>query len=255
MVPISFSALVIEQPAVREWLVGLEDEERSEKFGAKYVHLLRGFWLDGGNFEQEMKYHKRLDQRNLHNELINSDNINVTLHINQSLDGYEGVDDQVQETFKGNEIISDLVQNLKAGKENMEVRAIEFLDDLADSSSIADNLGDDEMVSLGQGLTEIAESASSYLVGITQTWSTWYAFTHNTLSPTANPVVANNSSASPADDAKKQRIAQLEWEEVQLQSQMMDPFCTREIDEMENELKQIRRELKKLRGGWRRWVP
>mmetsp|Transcript_25893 Transcript_25893/g.38476 ORF Transcript_25893/g.38476 Transcript_25893/m.38476 type:complete len:441 (-) Transcript_25893:159-1481(-) len=69
----------------------------------------------------------------------------------------------------------------------------------------------------------------------------------STPSSSATKRVVNNTISSSAS-TEQIRISELEWNIEQLTSQLKDPNCTRDIDTMEQELKEAKRELRKLKG-------
>eukprot|EP00814_Leptocylindrus_danicus_P008506 CAMPEP_0116031826 /NCGR_PEP_ID=MMETSP0321-20121206/17787_1 /TAXON_ID=163516 /ORGANISM="Leptocylindrus danicus var. danicus, Strain B650" /LENGTH=256 /DNA_ID=CAMNT_0003507109 /DNA_START=203 /DNA_END=974 /DNA_ORIENTATION=+ len=85
-------------------------------------------------------------------------------------------------------------------------------------------------------------------------WHYWPSAADESLSPSDQKSGGQTSETGGGKMSTEQiRISELEWQEAQLQMQMIDPNCTREIDAMESELADVRRELRSLKGGWTSW--
>ena len=90
-------------------------------------------------------------------------------------------------------------------------------------------------------------SADRVLAKETQTMSKW-SYLPPQPSQAAQKETAANSSRRSTD--VEMSIARLEYEISDLSKNLRDPLCTRDIDDMQNELRQSKRELSKLK--WKR---
>jgi hypothetical protein len=64
-----------------------------------------------------------------------------------------------------------------------------------------------------------------------QTFSSWYVFERDSAQ--------ESKSYTERMCPKNIRISELEWHEAQLKMQLIDPYCNRDIDEMQLELAQV----------------
>ena len=95
-------------------------------------------------------------------------------------------------------------------------------------------------------------SQSKELTNLTSIWSAWYHF------PNANPTM-NDSSASPTTtaaaaaapssvvDPYQNSIEQLKVELGEMEKDLRDPYCIKDRDDMENEIRRVRKELGALK--------
>ena len=92
-------------------------------------------------------------------------------------------------------------------------------------------------------------SQSKELTNLTSIWSAWYHF------PNANPTM-NDSSASPTTtaaapssvvDPYQSSIEQLKVELGEMEKDLRDPYCIKDRDDMENEIRRVRKELGALK--------
>jgi hypothetical protein len=89
----------------------------------------------------------------------------------------------------------------------------------------------------------LAKSYGGKIRGLTQTFSAWHVFEQD--SAQESKLYAERMSP------ENIRKSELEWREAQLKMQLIDPYCNRDIDEMQLELVQVQRELRRLnRWKW-----
>lgn len=248
-VPASMLTIVAEQPYVRDVMLG--DRPHDETWAKVVVDFVRRYWSqDAGLFEGETE-RSVAEERELCKlmdcevplsvvGLVEDRNVGNVVHYfpatlvatAQSIWGQIYPDDKVSQ---------------------MEGRfAVEFQDivDKEEISQIVESHSDfDEFV----GVDSSDDDDDIKLFRISQGSSGWQ-YIAPTLEPSMNsvktsPIESKNNGMS----SKEVRISELKYNEAQLQMQMIDPYCTREIDEMEKELAKIRQELRSLKGRWRKW--
>jgi hypothetical protein len=88
--------------------------------------------------------------------------------------------------------------------------------------------------------SDLETTSESPLLKETQTFSSWFSV------PTQQPSQEKSSSTQNMD----MDLARLEYTISQLQQNLKDPNCTRDMDEMASELRQAKRELSALK--WKR---
>ena len=246
-VPASFLTIVAEQPHVRDLMLG--DRPYDETWAKAVIDFVRRYWSpDTGLFEGETE-RSLIEDR----ELSRLMDLEVPLNVvGLSGDGEaEYVEHRFQATMAAtaqsiwNQIYPDDKVSKMEGKFAIEFGDIFEKDEIIEPIKVIDSF--DESAVDNKDETD----EDTKLFRMSQGVSGWQY-----VAPTAESSggkVATGSSNRIEMSAEEIRISELEYNEVQLKMQMIDPYCTREIDEMEKELAAIRRELRSLKGSWRTW--
>lgn len=246
-VPASVMQVIIEFPYVRELML------RSKSSWAEaIIKFLRSNWLNEGLFDNETRkglvQEYELDRLMLHKVPLRGLRTGgvdefVDHHLLPSVVASE---DRIWKELHPDDHVSDM-----KGKVSFE-----FMDIVETDKSPSDYSNTFDDVLLAQQSHHDDEDENKKLFKIAQGISPWQymAVQHEVASGIV--AVKKKSTESNRDTKKidydKARIIELENQEAQLKMEMIDPYCTKEIDEMERELAQIRKELSNLKG-WRKW--
>lgn len=273
-IPYSGIITVAESPRIRDGLEGdpiqidaegVDGSRSSTTIGQNIVNFVRYYW----GHEDHIPYPEYLENIN-HKEIsLTTDASTMDRKVEAGIQSLIQDDVKVNvwtssnggaeqiETLPGSVLVSDIESNRqgtgsfasssteKRGDEKEIGVSLSFDD--ADSS----NTGDfDSTISDTRFTDLIEEDASTQKNGISQftnIWSAWHAF------PNMSGVGTDSSSAKPQTKAASMNREEIELEEIShmievLQRDLRDPSCTRDIDEMNTELA----ELKKRYRGARR---
>jgi len=238
-VPMGICTIVSEFPGLREWLVGEKPHDPNDStYGKQLVAFVEKYWSAHGHFENN-RFSSMQERANVSISRLLHSPVLTKLYVMD----YQPL---MQVKLPGNLAVnvgnwhdSDAWKQATRGalvSSQMRPLAIEFPDD----ETLVENSSYDE-----QDQDEASTPTSPYslkLRQLTHTFSAWHAF-----DPT--PTDTGLIKSTPEEN----RIAELEWNEAQLISQLIDPYCTRDIDEMQTELAQIKLELRRLkRFRWAR---
>mmetsp|Transcript_49173 Transcript_49173/g.73085 ORF Transcript_49173/g.73085 Transcript_49173/m.73085 type:complete len:349 (-) Transcript_49173:42-1088(-) len=266
-IPYSICTAVSSFPSLRTFLEGDKPHDPTDcKYGKMVVSWVRTNWTDDGQtfdgeslerMEQEIEISRILDEP-----------VRISVRVENS--GRDGAGDAMEgvgsldASLPITKARAEILKGVGLNEEDVGVTSaisIEAVDDEEGNGATITGTGgqDDASDSLGQAISfgdsvdfsSVAESTttttaveSAKLRHLTHSFSTWHHFPNTGGGKeVVNPATMN---------AEERRISELEWKEAQLQMQMIDPNCTRDIDDMQAELKQIKSELKKARG-WRFW--
>uniref|UniRef100_A0A7S0BUF1 Uncharacterized protein n=1 Tax=Proboscia inermis TaxID=420281 RepID=A0A7S0BUF1_9STRA len=121
--------------------------------------------------------------------------------------------------------------------------AFEFVEDDEQNTEITNILAD-ETVAVGatlipqDGTNEGAAKASRSLRERIHTFSTWYE----------HPVAAKVAKPTKKLSQHEVRLSELEWIESKLKDQLFDPNGTRDLDDVQEELASVQRDIRKCKG-------
>lgn len=259
-VPLSFCTMVAEVKSLREWLEGNRPHDPNDRrLGKKLVHFVRTYWAANGLFEGETQFVLEQEQSTALEIAKNTDrDITVQLYttnqpiMSMSLRGDVPINSPLAaaagfENDSGAVVAIEFPVDEEIGQEGEEATWA-AADTSADKFSKQDSEESD--VSIKTNFFSNSSVKADYqaygrmIRKLTQTFSSWHVFEQDLVSESKSYI----EKMSPENIRK----SELEWREAQLQMQLIDPYCTRDIDEMQYELVRIRRELRKL-NRWR-WV-
>lgn len=258
-VPLSLCTMVAEVKSLREWLEGNRPHDPNDRrLGKKMVHFARAYWAMNGLFEGETKFVLEQEQTTALEIAKNTDrDITVQLYTtNQPV---------MNMSLRGDVPIHSPLAAAGFENDSKTVVAIEFPIDediglegeeatwaVADANADKFSKQDSDEIDViikanffnNSSVKADYQAYGRMIRKLTQTFSSWHVFEQDLVSESKSYI----EKMSPENIRK----SELEWREAQLQMQLIDPYCTRDIDEMQDELVRIRRELRKL-NRWR-WV-
>jgi len=245
---------------------GLEETKKTEKQMGQCdtddsVSLSIGYY----QFPQEASFRERLQQEIINNMEESDVEFTLSLSSSSSLPSTEEV---VTKTVAASTIAN--AKNLlnffpsdSVSTTTNQTIAVDFIDEKIDingNNNISNDGGNDtfELISDDGGLMTDAESMSSngnqsadlladrVLANETQTMSKW-----SYVAPQPSQAVQNEAAANISQPTDvEMNIGRLEYTTSELEKNLRDPMCTRDIDDMQQELRQSKRELSKLK--WKR---
>eukprot|EP01083_Nonionella_stella_P279405 950494_1 len=268
-IPYSGIIIVAESPRIRDSLegdpiqTGADGSKTTTTMGQKIVNFVRLYW----GHEDHIPYTEYLE--NIHHKEISlaSDTSTVDRKGEAGIQGLIQDDVKVNvwtssnggaeqvETLPGHVLVSDIESNRKGmgsfASSSAEKKGDEGEIGLSLSFDDADasNTGGFDSTSSDTTFTDlIEEDISKQKNGIsefTNIWSAWHAF------PNTSGVGTDSSSAEPQTKAVTMNREEIELEEIShmievLQRDLRDPSCTRDIDEMNIELTELK---KRYRGA------
>ena len=252
-IPLTICTLVTEFKSLRAWLEGERPHDPNDRrIGKQLVQAVRTYWTTHGRFDNE---ESEEEKRSI---------LEMAKNVDRQIPVQVYVWDQPIMTIS---LRGDVPVSLSSvGLENSNsdelisaasrTFAIEFPEDEeVNETSLSDGFGQERMVFSGDSkeegnyMKDMNEPVTPYTAygrkirEMTQTFSSWHYFEEDT---------ADNSKSSINKMSPEEiRKSELEWREAHLQMQLIDPYCTRDIDEMQQELAQVRSELRKLnRWKW-----
>jgi hypothetical protein len=285
-VPLTFFTLLNEFPFLREQVAG--DDERPHdpnhhNYGKKLVHFVEKYWTSHGYFDNDIyggnqkksnvEIAEMLDQEIAVKVYVMDHQPLMTVEIPAKMPLDIRCSNLDESRLWRDGLVSKLSANAGAGEEsqfswlksNNDNRplAIEFPDEederqtlVTDRISYTEEESKGGSIDQGTGIIDEKESPrdgstmlspyARHLLQLTHTFSAWHAHDQPSLDTEDKENVGDNSASS----VEELRISELEWKEAQIQAQLIDPFCTRDIDTMQSELGEIKSELRKLRR-WR----
>lgn len=281
-VPFCTCAAIVEIPSFRRFLQGGDEDEigvhTKPSFGSLCVIAVRDFWgaeefmpdeehkwllqqpekSSKKSFDNEEPTHIRETQQEVGKLSHSSQRINVLTYPRTSSESYNFGVQSSSESLSTEAVISDgkmtigdgmdedLRQNFMSkisspidiNEGKTPIVAIEFLDE---DKKEEDFIQPDEF---GTANTLKEDDFCHDLRVSTSTWSSWQYFP-NTSSTSSS--TSDNTTRLSNDEIRK---SELEWKLQQVKQQLTDPNCLRDIDEMQNELKSIERELRRMKRKW-----
>lgn len=252
-VPYFTIAYISEAPRLRE---KLQDNENTESFGNKIVEFVR--WWHGK--QDDMPYTDFLENKD-HKELSLEYDVStlerkeqemiqerldapVTVHVEteaigdektQSLDGMSTAD------------VQQVVQKLGFGNDESSKHVyITFEEEEEDNSPEIGKDGEFEDI-------YAKDDPLSRISNLTSIWSAWYTF------PNAPAEASNARLSSPTTSISASTLNTTKFDSYQpliddlnhriesLQKELKDPYCIRDRDEMQNEMKEMKKEVTSLK--------
>eukprot|EP00814_Leptocylindrus_danicus_P002088 CAMPEP_0116034874 /NCGR_PEP_ID=MMETSP0321-20121206/19951_1 /TAXON_ID=163516 /ORGANISM="Leptocylindrus danicus var. danicus, Strain B650" /LENGTH=290 /DNA_ID=CAMNT_0003511437 /DNA_START=203 /DNA_END=1076 /DNA_ORIENTATION=+ len=270
-IPLSFLSAVVEQPYLRSMLT--RDRPQDDTWGNALVNFLRTYWVEDGLFEGETAYQIAKDLAL--NRLMDYD-VPVRILAGTSTSTSFGDEVEVRSLPSTIPAAGDFVWKAFYGGDHAMEGArvfVEFMDvandknegDISEqrneglisgSSGSTDIVFSDEISAFNKQASTVDDEDQKllHLMQGFSLWHYWPSAADESLSPSDQKSGGQTSETGGGKMSTEQiRISELEWQEAQLQMQMIDPNCTREIDAMESELADVRRELRSLKGGWTSW--
>jgi len=279
-VPFCIGAGIVELPSFRRFMQGGDEDQivahAKPTLGTMCVNAVREFWAGEEvtpdeeqkwllkqsdakprkSFDNEDSTHVRQIQQEIGKLSLSPQRFQITTypfntpetsgfgeHTSSDLTSYEGVAEDGK-MILGDGNSDDIRKNIMR-KVNTEISnddastpivAIEFLDDEKDKQ---DSLYTDTNDNLN---IPIMEDFCDDLRNKTATWSSWQYF------PKANSSsLSENTTRLSDDDVRK---SELDWKIQEVKQQLTDPTCLRDIDEMQDELKSLERQLRKIKRKW-----
>jgi len=254
-VPYSVMAIISESPRLRDKIEGDPGAEDGDSLGAKVVDFVR--WYFGR--EDDIPYSEYLET-DKHNELSLFNDLSTTQRkvqerIQQRLRDEltvnietEAVGDDRSGVVDGRAManISKIMADLGAsttGQESNRVR-ITFEDSPEKKLSIGEGEFGNDFESVRDYRNEdVLKRVSS----MTSIWSAWYYFPSTSAPAETTQPAANTKSGKTAQyDSYQPIISNLTQRIEDLQKDLSDPNCFRDRDDMESEIKQMRKEITSL---------
>lgn len=256
---------------------GARERERNGKPADSIEESMIGYY----QFPEEEPFHVRQQQRII--EDMNNSDVAVTISTSSSMSpspsqSQSQMEDIVTKTIDAKTIASEknLLKLFSSGSasssSNNVTVAVDFLDRHSSGNittdNNVDNVGETELVADGSLMTDIesmansnsgkgykelsdAPSASQQIAQETQSMSKW-AYTPSQQQgsgDTSKNGTRSDSRTTQLSDVEM-KMSQLEYEISELERDLRDPMCTRNIDDMTTALRKAKRELSKLR--WKR---
>jgi hypothetical protein len=261
--PISLCTLVAESKSFRVWLEGDRPHDPNDRrIGKWIVSFTRAYWADNSLFYGELENDVERERRtavevatNLDREvpvqvyLVNQPVMTISVKgdipVHLSSAAVSGMDYDAGSIFavefpeEGEEVGTPSWTGSDQRSEEIHPQAVSWQD------TTVDHVYDSNSVTSSNTSTIVDNVAKSYgrkIRELTQIFSSWHVFEQD--SAQESRLYAERMSP---DYIRK---SELEWHEAQLKMQLMDPYCTRDIDEMQRELVQVQRELRRLN----RWI-
>lgn len=264
-IPLSFLSAVAEQPYLRSLLTG--DRPQDDTWANALVKFLRDYWTENGLFEGEtadqvakdLELHRLMDfdvPTRMLTEASTSSSFGDEFGVLRSLSATVPTDvGSVSKAFYGGDHAVEgtqvFVEFMDVANDSNEDVGIEQNGGLiSDSGNNTDVVFSDEIPALNNQAA--VDDEDRKLLQLMQGFSLWHHWPSTAdENDGATQAVGTDGSKMSAEEI---RISELEWKEAQLQMQMIDPNCTREIDAMEKELIDVKRELRSRKGGWTAWL-
>jgi hypothetical protein len=266
--PITLCTLVAENKSFRDWLEGDRPHDPTDRrMGKRIVSFARTYWTDSNLFHGETEAIVEREKRtateiakNLDRDipvnvyLINQPIMRISLKgdvpVNLSSAAAVGLDYDAGSIFA-----VEFPDEEEAGQEG-EVDTHFWTATVQDGAfeveqqfswqDRTDSIGGDSSNATSADNSNAKLLAKSYgekIREMTQTFSSWHFFEQDS----AKESKLYLEKMSPENIRK----SELEWREAQLKMQLIDPYCSRDIDEMQLELAQVQRELRRLnRWKW-----
>mmetsp|Transcript_4752 Transcript_4752/g.6994 ORF Transcript_4752/g.6994 Transcript_4752/m.6994 type:complete len:188 (+) Transcript_4752:771-1334(+) len=98
---------------------------------------------------------------------------------------------------------------------------------------------------VGELSTSSSSSADKDIGNLCTIYSTWNYFSPEMINASTEnaPSIGTTKSSSSSFDSTQLRIEELQYNIDELQKSLMDPSCTRDRDDMESEIKQMKNEI------------
>jgi hypothetical protein len=253
--PMSLCTLVAESKAFRVWLEGDRPHDPNDRrIGKWIVTFTRAYWADNNLFHGELEADLEREKRTavevatnldrdvpVHVYLINQPVMTISLKgnipISLSSAAVSGMDYDAGSIFavefpeEGGEVGTPSWSIPEKPLEEIQQHELSWQDKTTDSNDH------------GSIVHMLAKSYGGNIRELTQTFSSWHVFEQD--SAQESKLYAERMSP------ENIRKSELEWREAQLKMQLIDPYCNRDIDEMQLELAQVQRELRRLnRWKW-----
>lgn len=261
--PISLCTLVAESKGFRIWLEGDRPHDPNDRrIGKWIVSFTRAYWADNNLFHGELEHDLERDQRTavevatnldrevpVHVYLINQPVMTISLKgdipVNLSSAAVSGMDYDAGSIFavefpeEGEEVGTPSWTGSDERSEGVHQQVVSWQDRMTDNVYDSNSATSSNTSSI---VNSLAKSYGRKIRELTQTFSSWHVFEQD--SAQESKLYAERMSP---DYIRK---SELEWREAQLKMQLMDPYCSRDIEEMQRELVQVQRELRRLN----RWI-
>lgn len=281
-VPFCIGAAIVEIPSFRRFLQGGDEDEiavhTKPSLGSLCVNAIRDFWgveefmpdeeqkwllqqaekTSNRSFENEDPIHIREMQKEVGKISHSSQRIKVMTYPVTPGEAFAYGSQSSSESSSTETVISDGKMTMEDGmNENSRHHIMSKLGSAIDSNDgktpivAIEFLDEDEKEQVfiqpdefGSVHTLKAEDFCDDLRVKTSTWSSWQYFPN-----------ASSASSSPSDSKTRLsndeiRKSELEWKLQQVKQQLTDPNCLRDIDEMQDELKSIEKELRRTKRKW-----
>ncbi len=299
-IPYTFSVIVAQSPYFRDFLEGecmndtTGDGEAGgyEPIGRKIVKAVRWYWGVNDKIPYvELLERKKLDANFTGTEYSLENENSLVLRMNQEQIEKESNEDVkvVVETvggviqdgiiLKGNLSLSDQLlspENINTGGKLDSSRPIivtiedkDITSDGKTSSGMNDDDDDDDhnndvlengiLSSLANGDTSITKKEINNLAAIHTMWNYFPPSSSSNDNQSQTSKVLQSPSSAHLNSLNL-RIEELEHDIAELQKLLIDPMCTRDRDDMDNEMKVFRSEMnmlkrEKRKANLKRWIP
>lgn len=246
-IPYSISVIVAESAHVRSTI-----EDNGGNFGRSIIKWVRWYW----GHQEEVPYFESIM------EIKTNDNTGSTSEDRLQLRGEDSpvvrsTQAEIKKTTENNitfRLTSDgglestarmpggtLLSDSKIFGEDMSKRLIISFDEHEENEE--ESMVEDGLLShLGGSTSDYQRNSGVDLTRLTTIWSSWNHFPSDFLASTTSSV-----SGTSAADSTEIKIDELTYNISELQKLLRDPLCTRDRDDMEVELQEIRIELRRLK--------
>ena len=221
------------------WYWGTDDEIPYVEYLENESKLKEGIHFDKEiSLETENKTVSRRNQKRI--EIDGSCDVSVVVES-------EGVLNN--ETYKGNISLTDQLLQSEM-KYNPSRGILVTIEDAFEKNGNGDN-DDNESNSIPEISTELRLTNEGNknikdIMEMATIYSMWHYFPP-IQEMNAASILSKSSSSSGWTDPLQLRLDELQYKITELQQMLKDPFCTRDRDDMENEIKEMKREITTLK--------
>lgn len=249
-IPYSICVTIAESPRLRDRLEGDPGPDDHDPIGRKVVNFVRWYW----GHEDMIPYSEYVETKD-HKEISLDSDISTMDRLGQASIQHR-VHDEVQirvetdgdgeerfGTIPGSVPASDISQIWSSigssnGSKELEPKQVyvTFEDGNNNTSSDENESNDELQLSTGEGdFTSPAQDISR----LTTIWSAWNHFA-NAAGGAENSQAATTYNSMDADEI---HIEELQYAIQNLQKDLRDPYCSRDRDEMEQDIAKLKREV------------
>eukprot|EP00551_Chaetoceros_affinis_P004502 CAMPEP_0203676034 /NCGR_PEP_ID=MMETSP0090-20130426/22998_1 /ASSEMBLY_ACC=CAM_ASM_001088 /TAXON_ID=426623 /ORGANISM="Chaetoceros affinis, Strain CCMP159" /LENGTH=343 /DNA_ID=CAMNT_0050542427 /DNA_START=82 /DNA_END=1113 /DNA_ORIENTATION=+ len=268
-IPYTIGVTVKESRSLRDYLEGDASENSdgdSGSMGRKIVNAVRWYWGE----EDEIPYVEYLKKKEKSTSSDNDDKVEIsfanedktTSRLNEDrIERDCGSDINVSIECDGMVVQDDLLLKGKLPlgvqliSENGKIATtskniiVSVQDDDGSGSGSGTSSGNEVLPLLNDTVGELSTSSSSSadkdIGNLCTIYSTWNYFSPEMINASTEnaPSIGTTKSSSSSFDSTQLRIEELQYNIDELQKSLMDPSCTRDRDDMESEIKQMKNEI------------
>ena len=281
-VPYTIGVIIKESRDVREYLEGdYMDDKTDDTIGRKVVGFVRWFWGE----EDDIPYVEYLERHDTTSATATSKNNNESSTIAYSLDNEEkqfsrrnqdriekDVNSNIKvlvesegmmkdDVFKGNEPLENQLLHSYANDDHDQLDHLEELyvsiQDDVDEVGAAEGGGMLTNSSLEDIPFHEQVSTAKEIGNMSTIYAMWNYFppqgggnskaSSSTESSSSSSSSSSSASTIPSFDSTMIRIEELQYNMAELQKSMADPMCTRDRDDMDREMREMRSEVGSLK--------